>query len=260
MGMSNLTRCTKGLWCWRENFFPHIIDGIRWSNILTSDATHETYFSSHHLHTIVAYGSGRSRTRLYLRAHARWEDESGVLSYLWWLSCRKQSRDTIVCVSSGGACRCIGDRTTCHVSTSFLSLSDSFCVTCSTHLLLRLKRSFSHWFLNSSIWSPAMGDRWSSPVPVIRSRRGTMGNNTVESVKKIETSDQQTDQQYRHLCEEQVQSHSNSGCCSYELANRELRRVICESIQEIEATRKSFKSKRLEALRKRLIEVLAHVQ
>lgn len=48
-----------------------------------------------------------------------------------------------------------------------------------------------------------------------------------------------------------------SHTCSCEPQVLKLRQVICESISVIEDTRKSFKSKRLELLKKKLIQALA---
>jgi hypothetical protein len=52
-------------------------------------------------------------------------------------------------------------------------------------------------------------------------------------------------------------TESGSHGFSCEQNTMKLRQAICESISVIEETRKSFKSKRLEMLRKKLIQTLA---
>lgn len=55
-----------------------------------------------------------------------------------------------------------------------------------------------------------------------------------------------------------VQAAASSPCLMLDCSCRQtLRRTLLEAIETLEATRRSFKSKELEQLRKKLVEVLA---
>lgn len=62
------------------------------------------------------------------------------------------------------------------------------------------------------------------------------------------------------MCGEYDALDSYPAHCLNQQAIIRLRQAICESITVIEDTRSAFKSKRLEGLRKKLIQVLAEVQ